>query len=69
MRLKRMPFHLSQMKLFFPPLGRKLAYQLSCQTPKPRRHAIVSAVATARAETAPTNAHALEVELESRQHP
>jgi hypothetical protein len=55
-----MPFHLSQMKPFFRPLGQKLSYQLSCQTTKPRRHAIVSAVATARAETA--SAHALDVE-------
>ena len=43
---------------FFPPLGRKL----SCQTIKPRRPAIVSAVATASAETAPRSAHAFDVE-------
>ena len=48
------------MKPFFRPLGQKLSYQLSGQTTKPRRHAIVSEVATARAETAPTTAHALE---------
>jgi hypothetical protein len=57
-----MPFHLSQMKPFFHPLGQKLSYELSCQTTKPRRHAIVSAVATARAEIAPTSARALDVE-------
>jgi hypothetical protein len=57
-----MPFHLSQMKPFFRPLGQKLSYQLSGQTTKPRRHAIVSEVATARAETAPTTAHALDGE-------
>jgi hypothetical protein len=57
-----MPFHLSQMNPFFPPLGRKLSYQLSGQTTKPRRHAILSETATARAETAPTSAHALDVE-------
>jgi hypothetical protein len=53
-----MRFHLSQMKPFFHPLGQKL----SCQTTKPRRHAIVSVVATARAEAAPTKSHALDVE-------
>jgi hypothetical protein len=57
-----MRFHLSQMKPFFHPLGQKLSHQLSCQTTKPRRHAIVSVVATARAEAAPTKSHALDVE-------
>ncbi|MGB8566450.1 MAG: hypothetical protein WCD83_24010 [Pseudolabrys sp.] len=50
------------MKPFFHPLGQKLSHQLSCQTTKPRRHAIVSVVATARAEAAPTKSHALDVE-------
>ena len=62
MPLERMRFHLSQMKPFFHPLGQKLSHQLSCQTTKPRRHAIVSVVATARAEAAPTKSHALDVE-------
>jgi len=57
-----MRFHLSQMKPFFHPLGQKLSLQLSCQTTKPGRHAIVSVVAIARAEAAPTKSHALDVE-------
>jgi len=52
------------MRPFFLLLGRKLSFHLSCQTSKPRGHAIASAVANDRAKTASRDANVLELGAE-----